>query len=90
MKIEGNCIHFKSNPECFIKEKRGSKPNTVRVLNEKDRLAVQAVLNTLERISISNTYTGKSFERELTDITHFDLIMDIWIFSWKMYKLIDD
>ena len=93
MKIIGTTIFFKSEPENYFKEKHGSKPNTARILDRKDELAVQAARDKLERISITNTYSGRSFERELTDITNFNFThedIDIWIFSWKNYQLIND
>ena len=100
MKIIGNCITFYSSPENFRKELYGSKPNTVRILDKKEERAVQAARNNLERILITNTHTEQSFERELTDITNFKFTItkfefthedpEIWIFSWKNYKLIDN
>jgi hypothetical protein len=93
MKIIGNCITFYSSPENFRKELYGSKPNTARILDRKEERAVQAAQNTLKRILITDTHTEQSFERELTDITNFEFThedIEIWIFSWKNYKLIDD
>ena len=64
-------IIVKSTPLNWAKEKAGIKPNTVRELDGMDV------------INVVNTETGKTFVREIQDIT-------VWrrniIFSWKHEK----
>ena len=92
MEIIGTKIVFKSNPENYLKEKYGAKPNTVRILSNTEWCDFQDSLKKLKTIMIVNSDTGQSFERELRDITEWNINDDIevWIFSWKSYKLIDD
>jgi hypothetical protein len=94
MEIMGTCIVFKSNPENYLKEKYGSKPNTVRCLENTEWVELQDSMKKLKKIWIVNDDTGEHFERELTDITNWvvDELQDIevWIFSWKSYKLLDN
>ena len=92
MEIIGTKIVFKSNPENYLKEKYGAKPNTVRILSNTEWCGFQDLLDKLKTIMIVNSDTGQSFERELRDITEWNINDDIevWIFSWKSYKLIDD
>lgn len=61
-------IEVKSDPEYFVKEKIGLKPNTVRKLDGKDVIV------------ITNTQTGEKIERIITDISCY---RDLIIFSFK-------
>ena len=96
MEIVNNCIYFKSNPDMYLKELYGKKPNTVRVFNDTEWVNFQNAIKKLTHIRITNNDTGETFKRELTDISNhgfeFRGIEDltIWIFSWKNYKLIDE
>lgn len=61
-------ITVKSKPEFYRKEKLGTKPNTVRILDLKDE------------ITVINTETGESFTRIIQDISVYNSII---IISWK-------
>ena len=94
--LNKNCIVFKSNPGNYLKEKYGCKPNTVRQIEGQEWVDFNNALKNLTLIRMINSDTGETFERKLTDI-HQHFIKDfgrddieIWIFSWKNYKLIDD
>jgi hypothetical protein len=94
MKIENNCIKFKSEPDMYEMEQRGSKPNTVRVLNISEYNALSKYLNDLitvlqgRQIEITNSETGHVFRRPLLSIVnvskHFDVPANktMVVFSW--------
>ena len=96
MKIIGSNIIFKSNPEMYLKEKYGNKPNTVRQIRDDEWVEFQDHFKKIKSIIIVNSDTGEQFERELTDISdHYFKVfghndVEFWIFSWKSYKLIDN
>jgi hypothetical protein len=74
-------VEFKSNPEFFVKEKNGQKPNTVRVCDDNDDLRFVALRSgDCKMIRIRNTITGESFEREIMDVSVWH---DVYIVSWR-------
>jgi hypothetical protein len=82
-------ITFKSTPENYIKELSGKKCNTCRKKdNPTDSRFVllddfrHGKINELE-IQITNTETGASFTRKITDVTIFE---EIYIISWRTEK----
>lgn len=84
MKIEGNQISFKSDPQFFLLELRGDKPNTVRQIKGKELELFKAAQHNLSLIIIINKDTGDYFLRELTNISSVTFSgMDLWIFSWR-------
>jgi hypothetical protein len=97
MKIESNCIKFKSEPEMYELEQRGSKPNTVRVLNLKEYNDLIKHLNVVlpglqcSQIEITNSKTGHVFRRPLLSIVnvskHFDVPVNktMIVFSWSPF-----
>ncbi len=100
MEIENDTIIFKSAHTHWVKEKSGSKPNTVRYIplpevhqymiqldeiNGKMFVTPQEI--EVKKIRIINTATGDVFERELTDVTFAEVnMMPAFIFSWQPVK----
>lgn len=80
MEIIGDMIIFKSVGEFFIKEKTGSKSNTVRMPSYEDRESIIECIDTLTHITIISTDTGENFVRQLTDIS---IYREAIIFSWR-------
>lgn len=91
MEITGNTIIFKSSPRCFLKERYGIKPNTVRIIPEQEKENFDKKFHTLEYIEIVNADTDKRIRRELTDISYHDFGNGaiVYIFSWEKYKIND-
>jgi hypothetical protein len=81
MNDEEIIIDFKSNSEFYEKEKDGRKPNTERFFDGADNTKREQRLERGEpnTIRITNTKTGESFKRKITDISQWE---DIWIISW--------
>lgn len=72
-------VTFKSVPEFFVKEKNGSKPNTVRVIDlNDDRFKV--LRRGCKRIVITLPDYSDSFERYVTDYSEWN---GFAIISWK-------
>lgn len=96
MEIIGSNIIFKSNPETYLKEKYGKKPNTARQIKGDEWVKFQDSFKKIKSIIIVDSETGDQFERVLTDISeHYFKVfghddIEFWIFSWKSYKLIDN
>lgn len=71
-------ISFKSRPEFFDKEKRGSKSNTLRhvdMFDERFKTLLECFqLGVLPSVEIKNSVTGETFVRRLTDISFFDVL----------------
>jgi hypothetical protein len=95
MDIFGDTIFFKSNPDVFIKERYGKKPNTVRQLDGGEWVELNNSMKSLKRITIINNDTFEQFTRKLTDIhqhyienNHIDV--EVWVFSWRSVRVIDD
>lgn len=67
MRIEGDTICFKSEPDAFFTELYEGKCWTLRHLTTEEDVAVRDAwrCGRLSRIRITNTITGESFEREL-------------------------
>lgn len=71
---------FKSTPENWMKERSGRKPNTLR---KQDLTDARFHIRPGELLAIQNTETGEVFERQVTDVTHWEG----WtIFSWRHPK----
>ena len=81
-------VDFKSVPFNYDKEKDGRKPNTLRRFsviddprrNLLERWADLDLSPLSQHIRITNTETGESFERSITDVTYWD---GWFIISWK-------
>lgn len=78
-------IKFKSIPEYWEKEYLNLKPNTIRMIEERDirKEILDDWLNgkwNLIRIEIENTKTKEVFFREVQDVTKFE---GYYIISWK-------
>ena len=95
MKIESNCIKFKSEPEMYEMEQKGSKPNTVRLLNISEYNDLIKHLNVLlpglqcSKIEITNSKTGHVFRRTLLSIVNVSKYFNVpednvmIVFSWS-------
>lgn len=95
MDIIGDTIFLKSNPDVFLKERYGKKPNTIRQFDGDEWMKLNDYIKKLKRITITNNDTFEQFTRKLTDIhQHYievNLIdVEVWIFSWRSVRLIDD
>lgn len=89
----GTYIEFKSEPFFYTKEKCGTKPNTVRIVKDDELKELNTFQFQLKKILIKNVDTDEYFVRELTDVSQlpgYEGEGEIFIFSWKSYKLIDD
>ncbi len=73
-------VCFMSEPVYFDKEFDGRKPNTVRECKPGDERFVRLRSGIAKRIRITNTKTGASFERKITDVSFWKNICDV---SWK-------
>lgn len=84
MKIEGNTIYFKSEPEYFQKEIKGLKCNTVRWLNW-DEYADLTKFTYLIDKKISISCNDRSFIRKITDISKVGFVINLHliVISWK-------
>ena len=85
MRIEGNTIIFKSNPEYYFNEFLGLKCNTVRKIQNEEltdfNIFRQLAFKWIE-IHL-NSQDGKDefyFKREVTNICRFE---GFWIISWR-------
>jgi len=84
-----NVIYFKSLPLFYFKEKEGVKNNTIRKFNLDDPkdfnrkraldLFITKICSELD-ISITNTETGESFERQIKDVCVYD---NMYIITWR-------
>lgn len=96
MEIIGDTIFLKSDPDVFLKERYGKKPNTVRQFDGDEWVKLNDSMKSLKRITITNNDTFEQFTRKLTDIhQHFISLLgrdleEIWIFSWRSVRIIDD
>lgn len=79
-------IEFNSLPVFYRKEVDGTKPNTVRIVTNKEDKIISGMLENIEYIRIVNTNRvmgTESFVRKLIDITRFESFgLIIYIFSW--------
>ena len=83
-------ITFKSYPEFFEKEKSGLKCNTVRMfeLSDDREYILRDIINEEIKkedviLKIMNANTGETFEREISDVSKFEINnMEIYIISW--------
>lgn len=73
-------VKFKSTPDNYAKEKDGRKPNTVRILETTDARWRKLADKKVAQIVITNTETGESFKRRVTDVTFWN---GLWIISWR-------
>jgi len=78
-------IHFKSKKFFYDKEMLGSKPNTVRTLDESDS-RFDELINMIQtrkfgkiRIHLNTDFEGTWFERDITDVSYWD---ELFIISW--------
>ena len=79
--MEKVIIIFRSNPENYLKEKSGKKPNTVRFTDDWKKYSVWSVYDRATHIKIIHTENpNRIFTRKLTDKTTYK---DLAIFSWK-------
>jgi hypothetical protein len=77
-------VGFKSYPEFYMKEKKGIKPNTVRLVDVDDKRFQKLRNGEYSRIRIINTQTKEYFEREIIDRTFFIMgCNELVIISWK-------
>jgi hypothetical protein len=85
MKIVGNSVYFKSILPMFIKEKSGSKNNTVRIVSVEEFGKLTSSFYKTQKINITNTETGEWFRRNITDITSLGSFLDqrIIVISWS-------
>ena len=85
--IKNKTIRFKSIPEYWNKEKLGLKSNTVRKRDpeepddERFELLDEWINRPLNEINIEieNTETGKTFSRNVSDVTLWE---GMYIISW--------
>lgn len=84
-------ITFRSFTEFFEKEKSGLKCNTVRLfpLNDDREYILQDIMNEEIKkedvvLKIMNFDTGETFEREISDVSNFEVNnTEIYIISWR-------
>jgi len=77
-------VEFKSEPEMYRKEHNGRKPNTVRVVDERDARFIALKSGRAVTIRITNPKNGKSFMRVITDVTFYTLKdVNLCIISWR-------
>ena len=85
MKIEDNTLILKSDLRYYKKEEDGRKPNTTRIIDQRESRIITVVNPQRIRITLSGGPTIHQFEREITDITHIGDICGkaIVTISWK-------
>jgi len=92
MKIDGNTIKFKSNLHFYNLERKGIKPNTVRILEEEEGLEIDKWQkkgfidgNVYRYIEISFLPENRFFIRTLTWVGKIGVFLgkEIWMFCWK-------
>lgn len=77
-------IEFKSTPEEYVKEESGIKSNTVRIMDIYDFADTLEQKDEIKYIKVTNTKTGETFMRGLTDISTYESgVVQMFIFSWK-------
>ncbi|MHC1571566.1 MAG: hypothetical protein ACXQTL_02220 [Methanosarcinales archaeon] len=88
MKIEGDTVIFKSEPQYFYKEESGLKRNTVKILNTAEHKTL--LMAQPSRIRIVNTCEPQEyFEHELTDLSNISTLFEVcedrfvFVFSWR-------
>jgi len=85
MKIEDNFIIVRSLPYFYAKEKRGVKPNTVRLLTEEEMSQIRYRKPHKIRVGLT-TDSGKSFfERTIMDLTVLGSFLGLTLvdISWQ-------
>ena len=70
MKRIDNTIILKSYLGHYKKEKNGEKPNTTRIIDDKEAMMLRVPSPNRIRIILSGGPTIHHFEREITDISH--------------------
>ena len=91
MEIRDNTVKFKSNYYFYGLEKRGVKPNTLRILDRYDSLEVEEWRNKIfegsrdKYIEIFSTPKDGRFRRRLTWCGKIEELFgkEIWMFCWK-------
>lgn len=75
-------VQFKSLPLFYFKEEGGAKPNTERIIDEKDqRFKALSSINPPKYIRITNKESPSfTFKRKITDISFWNGLV---IISWK-------
>lgn len=89
--IIGPLVVFKSVPGFWIIERNGNKPNTVRLLSEREYVERLDFANTCMEvgepatIQVVNTETGEHFFRAITDISQVGVLLGqtMWCISWR-------
>ena len=93
MKIDGDTIKFKSDHRFFGLENSGVKPNTIRILDVDDAIAVEEWKEKHSSGFIEISYGWEfSFKRELIWFERIGVLFgkEIWLFCWKNEKEEDD
>lgn len=84
MEIKGDTIIFKSSHDFFVKERDGTKPNTIRNLNDFERIVLEEWCKRTSyqtiRIQLKD-HPAIYFTRALTDISEWN---GYHIFSWSV------
>ena len=85
MEIEGDTIIFQSCLHSYRKEEDGRKPNTTRIIEERENNIVTVIYLKRIRIILKDFPSKEHFEREITDIAHIGDICGktIITISWK-------
>ena len=88
---DGPLVVFKSIPDCWQREFIGNKPNTVRILDDREYAEKLAFADTCMEmgepasIEIINTVDGRVFFRRITDIMQVGGLLGkgVWVISWQ-------
>ena len=75
-------ITFRSEPFFFYKEKDGTKPFTVRKLEDTEERYIALNKMTATHITIAHTNGMESFTRKITDVTYMPFFQ-LWSIAWK-------
>ena len=87
----GPLVVFRSLPDLWAIERCGNKPNTVRLLTEREYIErldfARSCLMVGEPATVEmvNTETGEGFFRALTDISQVGTLLGqtMWVLSWR-------
>lgn len=89
MKIKGNTIFLLSDLHYYRKEEDGRKPNTTRIIEQRENSIITVVNPKRIQIILSSGPPIQQFEREITDISHIATICGkaMITISWKHPEL---
>ena len=85
MEIEGKTLILKSDLHYYRKEEDGRKPNTTRIIDQREDNIITVMNPKRIRIILRDEPTIHQFEREIIDISHIATICGkaMITISWK-------